>query len=474
MAKKNKNTDIKISNNGFIDIDINTDDKYKNILIIGNTIGFFGYILKEDNQRHMFKLDDDKTNSATYDRLAWLYESLVSGTEFTIIGNTDTIDYYTRIFDFLYYTDGKPNHDFNYKKQLKCKKFFNDKDYIPFIEKMINKNMKYDYIIQNPPYSGSLHLEFLKKGLELLKKDNGKMTIIEPATFLISLRQTRNVLTIYNEIKLLLDKHVYRINIENLNKEFNTSVHTPFSITYIDFSKEYNNIEFNCFGYVSNINTLNDCNLVGNYNIIQSIINKVKNYGDTMKNHIYNKKKTIINKDTYYCKYANMLDGFSTIDSRGGGYKINSSWLSHKNGIYLRSYLYSSYHHNRNEITNKILCKCDAGNHLTDKPADCLYGTKQELENWKYFIFNNRLPLFINICLTFDHSNGSKDTLPWLTDRRYTDEEINKLFNFTEEEINFIDKTLKKYERHSPWFRRYICGKDSVPDEEVQKFIDSL
>ena len=57
---------------------------------------------------------------------------------------------------------------------------------------------------------------------------------------------------------------------------------------------------------------------------------------------------------------------------------------------------------------------------------------------------------------------------------RLTDEEIYEMFGFTEDEINLIETTIKKYERYSPWFKRYICGPSSVSDEEVQKFINEL
>ena len=49
-----------------------------------------------------------------------------------------------------------------------------------------------------------------------------------------------------------------------------------------------------------------------------------------------------------------------------------------------------------------------------------------------------------------------------------------KRFGFTEEEIKLIDRTIKKYERNSPWFKRYMCGPDAVSDEEVNNFIKSL
>ena len=103
-----------------------------------------------------------------------------------------------------------------------------------------------------------------------------------------------------------------------------------------------------------------------------------------------------------------------------------------------------------------------------------LYGTKQELENWKHFIFNNKIPLFTSIVLVISQNNRCKDFIPWLTDKQYSDDEIYKLLGITKQEQEFIDKTLKKYERNSPWFKRYLCGKDSVSNEEVQKFIDNI
>ena len=73
----------------------------------------------------------------------------------------------------------------------------------------------------------------------------------------------------------------------------------------------------------------------------------------------------------------------------------------------------------------------------------------------------------MNIVLTIDQHNNSKEFLPWLVDKQYTDDEINKLFGFTEEEIKLMDDTLKKFERNSPWFKRYMCGKDSQDETTV-------
>ena len=138
----------------------------------------------------------------------------------------------------------------------------------------------------------------------------------------------------------------------------------------------------------------------------------------------------------------------------------------HKTGT---SSLYILY-----EIENEPLHAKDRGGKITDKIADNIYGTKEELENWKNFVFNNKLPLFLNIVLTIAQNNNSKEFVPWLVDKQYTDDEINKMFGFTEEEIRLMDVTLKKYERNSPWFKRYMCGKDSATDDEVNEFIKRI
>ena len=88
-----------------------------------------------------------------------------------------------------------------------------------------------------------------------------------------------------------------------------------------------------------------------------------------------------------------------------------------------------------------------------------LYGTKEELENWKYFAFNNKLPLFLNIILTIDQHNNSYNYVPWITDKHYTDDEIYKILNINKDEQLLINLVIKKFERNSEWFKRYMSGK---------------
>ena len=46
--------------------------------------------------------------------------------------------------------------------------------------------------------------------------------------------------------------------------------------------------------------------------------------------------------------------------------------------------------------------------------------------------------------------------------------------NFTNEEIKLIEDTIKKYNKSSTWFKRYMCGKDSVSNEEINNFMKEI
>lgn len=381
--------------------------------------------------------------------------------------------------------------------------YFNNKKNITYVNIKENdaddfynklKNMpKFDFVVQNPPYRKSLHLDFLKKGYEILS-DKGQMIIIEPATWLINVRKygkrgeemrvNSSTIKKYDELKKMLEGQVKKIIIENYNEEFSTNMLVPFSISYIDKLYNSNNIEYKVFGEKRIVKTLYDINLIGNYEIIWSILNKIKI--DKLKNHIYEPGKSTKIINNWYCKFAGIIVGISGTMCNAFDCGRNPRELSkidydnYFNADTLftnnlsNAYTVTMYHRYKNEISPDPLHKYDRGKNETEFEAACITGTKDELENWKHFVFNNTLPLFINIVMTIDQHNNSLDYVPWLVDKKYTDREIYEKFNFTEDEIKLIEITIKKYNRYSPWFRRYICGQKSATDEEVQKFIEDL
>ena len=320
--------------------------------------------------------------------------------------------------------------------------------------------MIYDIVVGNPPFSRSLHLEIISKVLPFMSKGS----FIHPSTWLINVRKNGKA-KMYDDLKKKLGGHIKSIEVENYNKEFNITIDKPLVITTIDKTRVYDDIDFTCCGEHKTVNSLYDCNLIGDYRTIWSILDKVHTYGDMMKDHT---TETDMGEDYWYIQYNEIVGtaiGNHNIDV-SLAYMWDSLYDKTTNGEYYNQYTKVAFNINVEvEICSSMPKRRLAGGgkskviRYSDKYADCIYGTKQELENWKHFIYNNKLPLFINIVLTIDHNNNSKEFLPWLVDKQYTDDEINELFGFTEDEIRLIDGTLKKFERHSPWFKRYMCGK---------------
>ena len=205
---------------------------------------------------------------------------------------------------------------------------------------------------------------------------------------------------------------------------------------------------------IQNLN--NEMNFVSDYETIHSIITKVNKFGDFMKNHV----TTIEKENCLYLPYREKLTNH--------GYYSDVDYIETKNGKYYGMYITPCCHKDRNEIRD-FIGKTNSGN-----PDPSVYGTREELENWKHFVFNNKLPLFLNIIHSIGQNNDSKECLPWLVNRKYTDDEINKMFGFTDDEIKLIDYTIKKYERNSIWFKRYMCGKESITDEDVMSDIERI
>ena len=311
--------------------------------------------------------------------------------------------------------------------------------------------MKFDICLMNPPYDGDLHLDFFNRTLDNLAED-GKVCIVEPGQWLVQLKNngkyTKEKSKAY-EIKKKIAGHVKDVELQNLNKEFNIANKTVCSIVTVDYSKDYSKIDFNCCGDISQVNSIYDCNLIGDYATVKSILDKCRAYKDHMINHCINtrKYKEYEGKGYWFLRYGNYM-----IDNLGSNQRVFDKMTKQiPRGIYNISYLVVAAEDK--PITNHVpLSK--SGN-----PCDSVYGTKKELENWKYFTEHNNIVVFVNICLTIDEHNNSREYLPWLVDKKYTDEEIYKLLNINEEEQQFIENVVARFERNSDWFKRYISEK---------------
>lgn len=527
-TKEKKLKEIVIGMNNAIRFWDNPDVVDGNVLILGNFNGICGKCSYEGVGTGSILTDVSLVNSdfnIIIDNLQVIINVLTRGNHLVIAASIGTIKYFQNLIYALWDCHGSsffPDKDVVWFKKMlnkhvhpidvteiyekayilqnEASKFKKSqaKDKIDDIVKnmIVNriKNMKFNFIVSNPPYNGTLHLKLFNEMLNNLDP-NGKVAIVEPATWLINVRKYdengkygKNVrksdYKMIEDIKTKIQGHVKKVVIENLNDDFNIIEYHPLSITYVDFSKTYDTIEFECCGEKKVVNDIYDCNLIGNYKTIWSILNKVLAYGDMLgskqtiiegekQKSVYKHITTEKKENAYYVKYAEIISGaggsFCGTIQKGNKWDGSAMWNSTANGTFITGYLSSAWHFNDNKISETPHWSYDGGKHLLcdryedgkfipGKVADNIYGTKEELENWKHFIFNNKLPLFINIVLTFDQNNNSKEFLPWLVDKQYTDEEINKMFGFTEDEIALIDSTIKKFERNSPWFKRYMCG----------------
>lgn len=362
------------------------------------------------------------------------------------------------------------------RKNIQVYKYTHDYDAEHIFDCLKNtcakKKMKFDYIIQNPPYSGTLHLEFLKKGLDMLD-NNGKMTIIEPAMLYLNMRDTDYRTKKYIPTIAEFKGHIKRVEIDLMSFDFGISSEVPLAITYIDKSKTFDTIDTVICGDEKQITDIDDCNFVGDRNTVESILKKCKKLNDMFISHV--DKKSSKNSAAYVKYQGRVVFSVSKhfyTGNRYGDYNNLGNFIHDDvHGLTIcRNYVDPAFF-KTGSIYNEI--KENMQNFVMCDKFDTYEENKNALENWKHFIYNTYLGHFIMMVCTIDKSNTVRDYLPWITEY-YNDEQLYTLFEISAEEQQLIEKTVKKYDRESPWFKRYMTGDTTIKCEEVKKFIDTL
>lgn len=473
--------------NRFYNIAIDLDESIvnaKSICFIGNVYGLFGtYEPRTSNT------DDINIKNTSFDNCdndvvqntegnerfirnyKLLKEAIKNHAFIYVISDRATVELYNYMMDFIIKTiiPNGSKHEIEQYRQLYVSHVINYNeypkgyDYTSLLLDLVNhisNIMKFDYIIQNPPYSGTTHIDFFKKGLDMLSP-TGKMVIIEPATMYIDTRDVDNVKKIYNPLKDIIRNYVTKVYIDNYNKEFNINSFILFAITYIDKCNKSNYIDFEIFKEKRHVQSIYDCVLVGTYSLLTSIMDKCKKYGDIMIDHKFESDK-IVDHNTYFTRYAYIR----TIH----GPNSTEDYQKHAFGTF---YNYGTLAVHKSKVCTNIV---PIQKNKSRKDTFCwLFGSKGEINNFIYYAYHNKLPLFLSIITTIGQNNWLFRVLPWICDKKYTDNEIYNILHFSQEEIKLIEKTVMYYEKSSPIFMRYMSGPDyCVTNEEVQKFIDKL
>lgn len=310
------------------------------------------------------------------------------------------------------------------------------------IEKM-NGGKKFDICLMNPPYDKALHLDFLDKAIDVSEKT----VIVEPGQWLVQLKDNGKYTKkdcLAEQIKKKIQGHVRSVELSNLNRAFNITNKTVCSVTCIDYANNYDKIDLNVCGEQKQVGSIYDCNLVGDYKLVKSILNKCLAYKDHMINHCIDTKKykEYEGKGYWFLRYANyMINNLGKIADRN--WKHESIHIKTKVLDSLDSYFAVLAGRNEKDLSQSVYIS------KSGAPSDSVYGTKEELENWRWFAYNNKLPIFINVCLTIDENNNSRCYVPWIVDKRHTDEEIYKMLGISSEEQKLIDETIKKFDKDS-------------------------
>lgn len=213
MKNINKNIEIaNCSNLSLMNFDCNGD-----LLLVGNFNGICG----NESQANIVNI---RTIMMTLKNNHTVY----------VMGGMDTVNYfYNFIKEWSKKLDvGSPVYLKRHFKAMFFDKYSID-EIIPEMKRKFKSMGKVKNIIVNPPYKGSLHLDFFETCFDNLDNLSGRMVIIEPATWLINVRKNGRAKK-YDEIKKKLGNHIQSVVIENLNIEFGTGLYVPFATTTID------------------------------------------------------------------------------------------------------------------------------------------------------------------------------------------------------------------------------------------------
>ena len=268
MGLNNDLSSIKVSVNNSLILPLE-NKKANSLLIFGNTINFFGRLDNDGN------LALNEMNNNDRNHFFWLVKRLQQKTKVYIIGEAEEKEYYERLFKTLY-------NKFKLKVYYKFLETTNDdpKGYLTYMKQF--NNMKFDYIVGNPPFGSvggdTLHLKCTDM---VYDKFNKKMIIIMPFGFVT--KDTRSFKKYQEKFapKLQYVKEIAGSNFEGTcmfstaiyeftNEETNTTIIEDIDgnkIEKTDLSKFtwFTKYEQHILNYLEKQNSINICFGSGGY-----------------------------------------------------------------------------------------------------------------------------------------------------------------------------------------------------------------
>lgn len=438
------------------------------------------YLTKEDNKSYIhFSCEEDSLNRTL--RLPYDYDNenkrLKSEAEF---GLSDDIKYPALFETFperVMYKESKEIFNNEYPSEIQ---FVDGSKYEDTMKlSIININQKegnskfrmnkeqtldtiqgIKYQIINPPYKGTLHLEFLKPMCIALKKSNGQGVIIEPANALYTNRKMQVDNNVLTDIFPLMDKHVVKVKICNVNDQFEVGLRVPFAITYLDYSKEYDIIEFDLFGELKIVSSLDDINLKGSYKVIEYINKQIQNIislkGSAADHYVVGRKapyEKIHKAGNWYLR--NMGD----VKTQHGANSDTDYVLDTVHNVQYYGYMTTSYvHKNCSEITDHIDIQYKNGKELSHPNGYTYCDNKTKLENFKKFILTNNIAHYIT-STNCGSWKWERELMPFWDEDDCSEEALYKYFDKSDPKMfaaakNLIEEVCEKWKRGTDFLNK--------------------
>ena len=296
---------------------------------------------------------------------------------------------------------------------------------------------KFDYIIQNPPYKGTLYIDFI-----LCMHDKCEhMNVVCPATFILSqYRKFENSKTIHLKRTFYdkIIKNVKTIIYTDLNVKFKIASCFYFSYIYLDNTRTYDEHLVYQLGYNKFISE--DIFSIGNKKLVHGILDKIKTSKyDMVNKHTIN--NVINQKNTVYARKLRMCCGMTCFNKGLSAY-YNRGCLTNESKF---SYnLTNAIIYDEIQPTQYYLIKKQSKTINDQQYCD----VKHNLENFIYFVKNSKLTIFLCILLEgLSVQTEAYKYTPYVTD--YVDDDtLFKTLKFSNEEIDLIN-----------FWSSYLCKK---------------